>query len=158
MHIEKEHPDRFIEIYEQYKRLCARMISDIVLNKINLDKRAAKMHDSLIKEFQKIDFAELTVEQAERLDMRRFNDYEEYITASEVLVLFPLWMLPVIPKNTELRNIFGEVLVLDDDQKLVSTDTRSGLLAYGIMNYQLRYKKVLMEKYKPTPVNPLWTR
>jgi len=152
--------ERLIGIYEQYKTLSSIIVSEISLLDITQDNEAKRLHKSLITAFEKFDFSELTIEQAYKLDMRPFEDYDSldgsvcvngsvYLNGSlYLLMLFPLWMLPVVPKNIELWNIFGVKMRVSKERKLDS-DHRQGMLAYGMMGHQFRYKKVLVEKYRP---------
>lgn len=137
-----------LEIFEQYKEASAHMIAEMALHGPSSHKNGpVELHNSVVKAFDGFDFSELTLEQAQKLGMVSFEDYcnnpEEQV---ETLFLFPLWMFPVVPRNIELTNIFGvKIPVFKNAER--SSDTRNGLLAYGMMNYQFKYRKVLVEKY-----------
>ena len=140
--------ENLLEIYEQYKEASGQMISQMALHE-RWDKNGpSELHNSLINAFDGFDFSELTLTQAEKLGMMMFDDYTESSEEQvEVLMLFPLWMFPIVPINIELTNIFGVKLPPFNGVKH-SGDTRNGLLSYGMMNYQFKYRKVLIEKYK----------
>jgi hypothetical protein len=139
--------EQLLEIYEQYKEASAEMIAEMALHdRISYKEGPSELHKSLIKAFEWFDFSELSLKQGQKLGMMMFDDYDNVETPSSFLMLFPLWMFPIVPKDIELTNIFG--VRLPPFQNInKSGDTRNGLLSYGIMNYQFKYRKVLVEKH-----------
>lgn len=54
----------------------------------------------------------------------------EELERTRGLWLIPLYLLPIVPKGTELTSIFGEVVKYDGTN--VDNDIRCGCIAYGI--------------------------
>lgn len=54
----------------------------------------------------------------------------EELERTRGLWLIPLYLLPIVPKGTELTSIFGEVVKYDGTN--VDNDIRFGCIAYGI--------------------------
>ena len=136
---------QLLEIFEQYKETSAHMVSEMALRGQKNKYAVTELHSSLIKAFEGFDFSDLTLSQADKLGISIFNDYDDE-TQVDFLMLFPLWMFPIIPTNIELTNIFG-IKLPPFKNVTKGSDTRNGLLAYGMMNYQFTYKRVLVEKY-----------
>lgn len=137
--------ETLLRIYERYKELSARIITKASVHKsFNLEE-AEQPFKALLNAFDGYDLCDLTVEQAQRLGMAPFEDFESRLD-TDFLMLFPLWMFPIIPTDVELTNIFEIKLPPFENRQLVDTSTIDGMLTYGMMNYQFRYKGVIVEK------------
>lgn len=72
---------------------------------------------------QHIDFTKLTIEEAEDLRLRRWDEESN-------LYLFPLWLVPIIPEGLEVTGISGCKYKYEKDK--MDNDIRFGCVAYGI--------------------------
>ena len=117
-------------------------------------KRIKKSTDALLDELKNhIDWDNLTEEEGYELRFRRWSsdkDIDEEIDyvrkkgtdeaeiqrlvegfeRTKGLWLIPLYLLPIVPKGTELISICGEVVKYDGTN--VDNDIRCGCIAYGI--------------------------
>lgn len=142
-----------VEIYEQYKEASGHMIAQMALHERYDKNGPSELHNSLVRAFEGFDFSNLTIGEALKLGMCSFYDQSDYDyidnieEETDVLFLFPLWMFPILPRNIELTNIFG-IKTPPIKGIAMNDDTRNGFLSYGMMYYQFKYRKVLVEKYK----------
>ncbi len=92
-------------------------------------KEIKEAHDKFIEELKKhIDLKTLTKEEAIALRFGRWSD------ELPNLYLIPLYLLPIIPKGTELICISGDKVVYDGTN--VDNDIRFDCIAYGINIYE----------------------
>lgn len=70
-----------------------------------------------------IDFNNLTAEEAKSLRFKKWDD-------ESGLYLFPLWLVPIIPKEMELTTIDGDKVIYDGSN--VDLDIRFGCTAFGL--------------------------
>ena len=88
-------------------------------------KENKKSFETFYKELKNhIDFSKLTVEEAEELRFRRWD--EELPN----LWLFPLYLVPLIPEGLEVISISGDKFKYQKDK--ADNDIRFGCVAYGI--------------------------
>ena len=158
MHTENEkkclyNTEFLVEIYEQYKEASAKVVSAVVVlqNSASQLEKCINLHRSIIKAFEGYNFYDLTIRQAYRLGMIMYDDspFETPDENSDFLMLFPAWMFPIIPKDIELIDIFGITIPPFENRKL-NKKLYDGNLSFGIMSYNFKYKKVLMEKWDNT--------
>jgi hypothetical protein len=76
------------------------------------------------EDLRKIDFTQLTMDEAITLGFRQFNSDDENF------LLVPLWLYPALPDGIHLRSINNEEVIKGVND--IDNDNRYGLLAYGI--------------------------
>lgn len=89
-----------------------------------MDSAFKRFYEAIEKD-NLIDFNNLTQEEARALRFCKWDDKSN-------LMLIPLYMLPLIPKGTELTDI-GNNKVIYEGPDSIDTDIRFGCLAYGIV-------------------------
>ena len=91
------------------------------------DKLNEKLDE--VYDMEKIFSGETDVNTLSNFGFVKYSDNKD--EEGRVLYLIPLYLLPLMPKGTKVRSLFGKIIEYDGTN--ISEDTRGGLLAYGIL-------------------------
>lgn len=132
----------YIKMYENYKDLCADMISKIVKYEgwkgETGTNQATRLYDKIIEEFKGIDFTLFSLEELDKLGFREWDDE---------IILAPIWAVECFEKGIEIYSISGDKQIVGE--AVLDLDVRMGVTAYGFNKSQLRdskLEKILEEK------------
>lgn len=101
-----------------------------VVNTIAITKGNSNLvneaYNHFVSEIQQlIDFSNVGKEELESLG---FTFYK--LRDNSYIMLIPIYILPAIPKGTEIKSVFGKKVVVGVGN--IDLDTRGGYIAYGI--------------------------
>lgn len=125
----------YITMYENYKNLCANMVSQVTKYDSWSDNfsrsKIKSLYSEIIKEFKGIDFKVFTEEELKKLGFKNWD---------EEIILAPIWVIECLPEGAEIASISGGSLIVGD--KELNLDIRMGVSAYGFNKAQLRDSKI----------------
>jgi hypothetical protein len=125
----------YITMYENYKNLCANMVSQVTKYESWSDEfsrsEIKKLYSKIIKEFKGIDFTVFTEEELKKLGFKNWD---------EEIILAPIWVIECLSEGTEMTSISGNTIKVGDEE--LDLDIRMGVTAYGFNKAQLRDSKI----------------
>ena len=131
---------QYLNVMTNYKRMASNLITEISCYDNWSDelcrKQTKELYAKLIKEFDKCDFLQFSVDELKQLDFKWWD---------EDLICFPPWVIDCLDDGVEVYSISDDIsdesksnVKIFDRNKKLDKDTRYGITAYGFNKSQLR--------------------